>query len=142
MPYASAGEPFGWKPFAKPPLQGEVDAPFGADGGVHCRLAAEISCKIRQDIALCFAGDDAGIIPEPCGGFVGRAKTPALQSRRERATTDKSQPSARSVGGPMQASAPTQGGDHAVGAAQQRRHRPLRRGKLPLPAPLHVYVIL
>ena len=110
MPYASAGEPFGWKPFAKPPLQGEVDAPFGADGGVHCRLAAEISCKIRQDIALCFAGDDAGIIPEPCGGFVGRAKTPALQSRRERATTDKSQPSARSVGGPMQASAPTQGG--------------------------------
>ena len=46
-----AGEPFGWKPFAKPPLQGEVDAPKGADGGVHCRLAAEISCKIRQDIA-------------------------------------------------------------------------------------------
>ena len=29
----------------KPPLQGEVDAPQGADGGVHCRLAAEISRK-------------------------------------------------------------------------------------------------
>ena len=36
----------------KPPLQGEVDAPEGADGGVHCRLAAKISCKARQDLAL------------------------------------------------------------------------------------------
>ena len=46
------GEPFGWKPFTKPPLQGEVDAPQGADGGVHCRFAAKISCKARQDLAL------------------------------------------------------------------------------------------
>ena len=46
------GEPFGWKPFTKPPLQGEVDAPQGADGGVHCRLAAKISCKARQALAL------------------------------------------------------------------------------------------
>ena len=36
----------------KPPLQGEVDAPQGADGGVHCRFAAKISCKARQDLAL------------------------------------------------------------------------------------------
>ncbi len=31
--------------FPKPPLQGEVAAPQGADGRVHCRLAAEISRK-------------------------------------------------------------------------------------------------
>ena len=36
----------------KPPLQGEVDAPQGAAGGVHCRLAAKISCKARQGLAL------------------------------------------------------------------------------------------
>ena len=105
----------------------------------------------RQSLALCFVGDDlraksrhfvlcapkrhlrAAVLAssrKPCGGAdpKRRAKSPALQSRRERAMTDKSQPSARPVGGPMQASAPTQGGDHAVGAAQQRRHRPLRRG--------------
>jgi len=35
----------------KPPLQGEVDAPQGADGGVHCRLAVEISGKARQTLA-------------------------------------------------------------------------------------------
>ena len=38
----------------KPPLQGEVDAPQGADGGVHCRLAAEIPGKARQ-----------GLVPHP-----------------------------------------------------------------------------
>ena len=149
MPTAPlTGEPFGWKPFAKPPLQGEVDAPKGADGGVYCRLAVKMA---RQSLALCFVGDNlraksrhfvlcapkrhlrAAVLAssrKPCGGAgpKRRAKTPALQSRRERATTDKSQPSARPVGGPVQASALTQGGDHAVGAAQQRRHRPLRRG--------------
>ena len=105
----------------------------------------------RQSLALCFVGDDlraksrhfvlcapkrhlrAAVLAssrKPCGGAdpKRRAKSPALQSRRERAMTDKSQPSARPVGGPVQASALTQGGDHAVGAAQQRRHRPLRRG--------------
>ena len=41
-----------------------VAAPQGADGGVHCRLAAEISCKTRQNLALCFVGDDACIVPE------------------------------------------------------------------------------
>ena len=50
-----AGEPFGWKPFAKPPLQGEVDAPKGADGRVHCHLAVKMA---RQSLALCFVGDD------------------------------------------------------------------------------------
>ena len=57
-----------------------------------------------------------------------RAKTPALHCGREREVIRKRQLFARPVGGPMQASALTQGGDHAVGAAQQRRHRPLRRG--------------
>ena len=40
----------------KPPLQGEVDAPQGADGGVHCRFAPQVSCNPRQGFALCFAG--------------------------------------------------------------------------------------
>ena len=35
----------------KAPLQGEPDAPEGADGGVHCRFAAEISRKVRQSLA-------------------------------------------------------------------------------------------
>ena len=42
--------------FPKPPLQGEVDAPQGADGGVHCRLVSEVSCKGHQGLALCFVG--------------------------------------------------------------------------------------
>ena len=42
----------------KPPLQGEVDAPQGADGGVHCRFAAEVSCKTGQSLAPCFVRDD------------------------------------------------------------------------------------
>ena len=41
-----------------------VDAPQGADGRVHCRLEAEISCKVQQNLALCFVGDDARIVPE------------------------------------------------------------------------------
>ena len=54
----------GGRRLIKPPLQGEVDAPQGADRGVHCRLAMEISCKARQCLALCLAGDDARIVPE------------------------------------------------------------------------------
>ena len=38
-------------PAAKPPLQGEVDAPQGADGGVHCRLVLQVSFKTRQALA-------------------------------------------------------------------------------------------
>ena len=36
----------------KPPLQGEVDAPQGADGGVHCRFAPQVSRRPRQGLAL------------------------------------------------------------------------------------------
>ena len=32
-------------------LQGEVDAPQGADGGVHCRFAPQVSFKTRQGLA-------------------------------------------------------------------------------------------
>ena len=49
-----------------------------------------------------------------------RAKSPALQSRRERAATHKRQPSARPAGGPMKIIGPY-AGDGAAG----------RRGKLP-----------
>ena len=69
------GEPFGWKPFAKPPLQGEVDAPKGADGRVHCHLVLQVSFKTRQALALCFVGDDAGIVPELCGGADPRRRS-------------------------------------------------------------------
>ena len=74
-PAPLAGEPFRRQFPQKPPLQGEVDAPQGADGGVHCRFATEISCKARQGLAPASVGDDACIVPEalrrrrpPCGG--------------------------------------------------------------------------
>ena len=108
----------------KPPLQGEVDAPQGADGGVHCRFAAEISCKPWQDLALCFVGDDlcaksrhfvlcdpkqrmrAAVLassrkPRNAANPRRRAKSPALHCGRKRALTRKRQPTARPVGGPM-----------------------------------------
>ena len=96
----------------KPPLQGEVGAPEGADGGARCRLTAEISGKVRQGLAPCFVGDDAGIVPETLRRrqALRRAKSPALQITRKRAVMRKRQLSARSAGGPMRASAPTQGG--------------------------------
>ena len=52
------GRLYGQLPLKKAPLQGELDAPQGAARGVHCRLAVEISCKARQNPALCFVGDD------------------------------------------------------------------------------------
>ena len=89
-----------------------VDAPQGADGGVHCRLAAKMSCKARQGFARCFVGDDACIVPQTlrCRKAPRRAKSPALHCGRKRALTCKRQPFVRPAGGPMQASVPTQGG--------------------------------
>ena len=43
------------------PVRGGVAA---GDGRVHCRFAAEISCKAWQGLAPCFVGDDACIVPE------------------------------------------------------------------------------
>ena len=49
------GEP-GWQALDKAsPARGGVTE---GDEGVHCRFASEISCKPRQNPALCFAGDD------------------------------------------------------------------------------------
>ena len=75
-------------------------------------MAVEISGKVRQSLAPCFVGDDAGIVPETLRRrqALRRAKSPALQSTRKRAVMRKRQLSARSAGGPMRASAPTQGG--------------------------------
>ena len=72
-----------------------------------------------------------------------RAKTPALHCGREREVIRKRQLFARPVGGPMQASAPAQG----VATTPWAPHNsadigPYAGGGLPLPAPLHVYVIL
>src|SRR5699024_12672099 len=41
-----------------------VAAPQGADGGVHCRFAPQVSCNPWQGLVLCFVGDDACIVPE------------------------------------------------------------------------------
>ena len=80
-----------------------MDAPQGADGGVHCRLALQVSCKLRQGLALCFVGDNlraksrhfvlcapkrrlrAAVLASSrglCGAAdpKRRAKTPALQA--------------------------------------------------------------
>ena len=85
----------------KPPLQGEVDAPQGADGGVHCRLATEISCKPRQGLAPASVGDDACIVPEalrrrrpPCGGL-DRPPYIAAGNGRNRYTSAFRQPRRR-----------------------------------------------
>ena len=92
------GRLYGQLPLKKAPLQGELDAPQGAARGVHCRLAAEISCKAWQNPALCFVGDDLRaksrhFVPaalrnaacgrqcshrpaEPCGGFLSPLRRP------------------------------------------------------------------
>ena len=54
------------QPPAKPPLQGEVDAPSGADGGVR-RLAAPLPLRVGRGCIAAPAGDDACIVPRGCG---------------------------------------------------------------------------
>ena len=50
------GEPLGEAAVRKAsPARGGVTE---GDGGVHCRFAPQVSCKPRQNPALCFAGDD------------------------------------------------------------------------------------
>ena len=92
------GRLYGQLPLGTAPLQGELDAPQGAARGVHCRLAAEISCKAWQNPALCFVGDDLRaksrhFVPaalrnaacgrqcshrpaEPCGGLLSPFRRP------------------------------------------------------------------
>ena len=101
---------------------------------MHCHFASEISCKPRQNPALCFVGDDLHaksrhFVPvalrnvacgrqclhrpgKPCDAAnpKRRAKTPALHCGREWVAMHKRQPSARPVGGPMRSSAPAQRG--------------------------------
>ena len=105
-------------------------------------MAVEISGKVRQGLTLCFVGDDAGIVPQTLRRrqALRRAKSPALQSTRKRAVMRKRQLSARSDGGPMRASAPTQGavaggvrqtgrilaGQGAAPLRRLRRHLPLQ----------------
>ena len=137
-----------------------VDAPEGADGGVHCRFAAKISCKVRQDLAPCFVTDDlrakgryfvlcalkrrlrAAVLASSrnlCNAAnpMRRAKSPALQSRRERAATHKRQPSARPAGGPMKSSAPTQGTEQPVAREAARRQGTVCRPPFRRPSALH-----
>ena len=55
-PAPLTGEPFRRQAFDKAsPARGGVTE---GDGGVHCHFASEISCKPRQNPALCFVGDD------------------------------------------------------------------------------------
>ena len=86
----------------KPPLQGEVDAPQGADGGVHCRLVLQVSFKIRQALAQHPQGTMLASSRKPCAterpqaaGEIARptkppqagsnAQTPAIRQARWRA---------------------------------------------------------
>ena len=77
-----------------------------------------------------------GTMPASSRGLCGaadpkrRAKTPALHCGLKRALTRKRQPTARPVGGPMQASAPTQGT-----AALHDRHPPIMPAA-PVPPPV------
>ena len=86
------------QPPRKAPLQGELDAPEGADGGVHCRFAMEIPLKARQSLALCFVGDvrqpervspprfaggaAAGRAQQPGRVFAGQGAAPLRRLRR------------------------------------------------------------
>ena len=109
--------------------------------------------QTRQDLVLCFVGDDlraksrhfvlcapkqrmrAAVLassrkPRNAANPRRRAKTPALHCGLKRALTRKRQPTARPVGGPMQASAPTQGT-----AALHDRHPPIMPAA-PVPPPV------
>ena len=105
--------PGGSSPKASPARGGGCAA--RADGGVHCRLAVEISAKARQSLALCFVGDDACIVPE------------TLRCRRPQAAGEIARPTLR----------PGAGGNRYVPDIRQARrradenHRPLRRVCLP-----------
>ena len=102
-------------------------------GGGDIRQGPAGACPVS-------VGDDAGIVPQTLRRrqALRRAKSPALQSARKRAVMRKRQLSARSAGGPMRASAPTQGsggvwqtgrvlaGQGAVPLRRLRRHLPLQ----------------
>ena len=103
-----AGEPFRRLPKVSPARGGGCAGrrrrgalPVGG-GGIRQGPAG--ACPVS-------VGDDAGIVPQTLRRrqALRRAKSPALQSTRKRAVMRKRQLSARSAGGPMQASAPTQG---------------------------------
>ena len=125
----------------KPPLQGEVDAPQGADGGVHCRFAAEVSCKTGQSLAPCFVRDDfraksrhfvlcapkrrlrAAVLAssrKACGAASLKAAGEIARPTLRPGAGGGIQPAAptRPAGGPMKSSAPTQG------AALHNHHPP------------------
>ena len=84
----------------KPPLQGEVAAPQGADGGVHCRLAAEISCKARQDLAPCPQGTMLASSRKPCAAARSRGgrERPPYNTRQTGGKTGNGRPPAPAQG--------------------------------------------
>ena len=106
----------------KPPLQGEVDAPQGADGGVHCRLAAEISCKARQDLAQHPQGTVLASSRKPCDAArpqaAGVNARPTIQGKRE------SEPGTAGIGPGKHRASPCQ---NAPGAPPVLRRRALLR---------------
>ena len=118
----------------KPPLQGEVDAPQGAAGGVHCRFAAEVSCKAGQSLAPCFVRDDACIVPESLRRRKAPrwAKTPAPHCGRERVAIHKRQPPSRAGRRADEIIGP-----YAGGAALHNRHPPYLPSRFRRPFALH-----
>ena len=75
-----AGEAFGMAVPRKAPLQGELDAPEGADRGVHCRFAAEIPRRVWQGLAPVFRRGvrRPGECGYPEGYLQGQARHPSV----------------------------------------------------------------
>ena len=126
----------------------------GGQQPVHCRFAAEVSCKAGQGLALCSAGGDlraksrhfvlctpkrrlrAAVLASSRKTLrrrkaPRRAKSPALHCGRERAAIYNRQPPA---GGPMKSSAPAQG-------AALHNHHPPAMPAVPDPAARLPYIV-
>ena len=75
-----AGEAFGMAVPRKAPLQGELDAPEGADRGVHCRFAAEIPRRVWQGLAPVFRRGvrRPGECGSPEGYLQGQVRHPSV----------------------------------------------------------------
>ena len=154
-PAPLTGEPSGWQALYKAsPARGGVTE---GDEGVHCRFASEISCKPRQNPALCFAGDDlraksrhfvlcapkrrlrAAVFAssrKACGAASLKAAGENARPTLRPGAGGDIQPAAptRPNGGPMKSSAPTQG-------AALHSHHPPAMSAVPDPAARLPYIV-
>ena len=113
---------------------GPCPASVGDD--LHAKGRYFVLCALKRRLRAAMLASSRN----PCDAAnpMRRAKSPALQSRRERAATHKRQPSAKPAGGSMQVSAPTQGTEQPVGAGSC----PTPGHRLPSPVPPPVCLAL